>query len=158
MYPGLGAGAWKASPIALVKLATSIDQSSATGQLLGAGTFGSIFTGSWAVPAAGSPGFEFGLGVEINTGNGDVYKDGKVAGGGGYLVFKNLVGGYTGTSCPSCIVWAALVNTTDPSGNVDTVEGVNQSMIDALNQASVLAAINSATVDMFPAYGLAAGG
>jgi hypothetical protein len=94
----------------------------------------------------------------MNIGNGDVYKSGGVAGGGGFLVYKNLLNTYASNSCANCITWVALVNTaggsTAPS---DPPGGINMAMIDALGNATVLSGINNATVDLFPAYGLPAG-
>ncbi|MGK3966634.1 serine hydrolase domain-containing protein [Sorangium sp. So ce1667] len=153
MFPGLGTGGWKASAVGLLKLATSINQSSASGQILNAASFSSIFDpGNRSMNASGGT---FGLGTEMNVGNGDVYKTGGVAGGGGIVVFKNLLNSYTASSCSNCITWVALVNTAGGGGGLpDPPGGINQAMIDALGNATVLAGINNATVDMFPTYGL----
>jgi CubicO group peptidase (beta-lactamase class C family) len=152
MFPGLGTGGWKASAVGLLKLAVSINQLSAS-QALSATSFEAIFA-----PANRSTdvhGGTFGLGTEMNLGNGDVYKTGGVAGGGGILVFKNLTGSYVGGSCADCITWVALVNTAGgPNNPSDPPGGINLAMINALSNATVLSSIHNATVDLFPAYGL----
>lgn len=156
MFPGLGTGGWKASVVGLLKLATSINQSSPTGQVLDATRFNAIFDVNNRMAA--STGGTFGLGTEINTGNGDVYKSGGVAGGGGFIVYKNLLNMYASNSCANCITWVALVNTAGgPNAPSDPPGGINTAMIDALNNTTVLNGINNATVDLFPAYGLPAG-
>jgi CubicO group peptidase (beta-lactamase class C family) len=157
LVPGLGAGGWKASPVGLLKLAVSINQSTTTGQRLSAGSFGSIFDSKATMPAA--TGGYFGLGTEMNLspGSGDVYKTGAEPGGGGMVVYKNLTTSYTNNSCAKCVTWVALVNTEGVTqGEPDTTNGVNFSMIDALNDSTVYNAITSAAVDMFPAFGLPA--
>jgi CubicO group peptidase (beta-lactamase class C family) len=155
LFPGLGTGGWKASPVGLLKLAVSVNQSTAAGQVISAARFGSIFDAQGIIPAI--TGGNFGLGTEINLGNGDVYKTGGVAGGGGILVYRGLLNSYAGNSCAGCITWVALVNTAGGGSDPDGPGGINLAMIDALSNSAVLDAVNSATVDLFPAYGLPAG-
>jgi CubicO group peptidase (beta-lactamase class C family) len=154
LLPGLGTGGWKASPVGLLKFGVSVNQSTATGQLISASGFHSIFDSQGIMPA--STGGNFGLGTEINVGNGDVYKSGGEAGGGGFLVFKNLIQTYANASCANCITWVGLVNTAGGSSDPDGPGGINQAMVDALANTNVLNAINNATVDLFPSYGLPA--
>jgi N-acyl-D-amino-acid deacylase len=154
MLPGLGTGGWKASPVGLLKLAVSLNQSTGAGQVLTAARFRSIFDKQGIMVA--STGGNFGLGTEINLGNGDVYKTGGVAGGGGMLVFSNLIGSYAADSCAKCTTWVALVNTAGGSADPDGPGGINFAMIDALANAGVRKAIADAAHDTFPSYGLPA--
>lgn len=168
---GLATGGWKASVTALVKMGVSINQSSPTGQIMGASTFESMFSPANTVWAWGvndscaenqtpfpSANGQFGLTFETQQGNGDLWKSGGIVGGGGFIVFRNLKNTYNaGThSCADCITWAALVNTAgngNPDGyDYDPPAGINMAMIDALNQATIQNAINNATVDLFPTY------
>jgi CubicO group peptidase (beta-lactamase class C family) len=164
---GLGAGGWKASVTALAKWGVYMNQSTSTGQLVSGATFNEMIayhSTSYSVLACGqsqtpTPGIGyFGLTVEMQTGDGDAWKSGGVIGGGGFVVWSNLLHTYdfTTNTCPDCITWVALVNTNGdgaPSGqDYDPPTGINGAMGDAIAQPSVQAAIAAATVDLFPAY------
>jgi CubicO group peptidase (beta-lactamase class C family) len=167
MFNGLSAGGWKASATALLKFGVYMNQSSSTGQLVSGATFANMIAKhatAYSVNACGQsqtpePGSGyFGLTVEMQTGDGDAWKTGGVIGGGGILVWSNLLNtyDYANNTCPNCITWVALVNTAGDGSpanyDYDGPGGINSAMQDALAQSSVQTAIANATVDLFPTY------
>ncbi len=166
----MGAYGWKASATALLKWAVSMNQSSPSNQLVGTSTFEQMFAvqATSAGPTCAQAGVygaeSFGLGFEIPCG-GDVDKTGEIPGGGGIVMYTDLVNTYdmAAHSCADCITWVALVNTGADGGNwpgpagtqeYSPANGIYYTVSNVINNdiAGVTDAIRSAPHDLFPSY------